>query len=158
MRQSCALSLGHDKFWWHVQDGKNHYYCPKSWSAPCKPKKDGGLCFKQFKDINIFLLTKLTWKVNIETKALWVKCLFGKYIKQNEFLNSPNIKGSWAWNEIKLGKKLIKQCFTWIVGFKLVIKALKSKWLSEAKEFISHLRLKLLVEDNLSMVDLMLPN
>ena len=72
---------------------KRHYYYPKSWKALCEPKRNGNLSFKLFENIYKSLLTKLTWKVNIEKDKLWVKCLSGKYVKQNDFLSALDVKG-----------------------------------------------------------------
>ena len=80
---------------------KRHFYYPKSKNVLCSPKKEGGLGFKKFEDINKSLLAKLAWKVSIEPKSLWVKCLLAKYLKQKDFLNAPNAKGSWVWGVFK---------------------------------------------------------
>ena len=66
--------------------------------------KKGKKTFKWFEYINKSLLAKFTWELSMKIEALWVKCLISKYVKKNDFLNAPNIKGRWACNVIQMGK------------------------------------------------------
>ena len=53
------------QFWWRVADDQIHYFCLKAWIDMCTSKVNGGLGFKLFKDLNLALLAKLTWKLEV---------------------------------------------------------------------------------------------
>jgi len=51
------------KFWWGVDQGKSHFLTLKSRESLCKPKRLGGLGFRNFSDMNKSLVAKLGWSI-----------------------------------------------------------------------------------------------
>ncbi|CAN1154439.1 Putative ribonuclease H protein At1g65750, partial [Linum perenne] len=63
-----------------------------------KPKKDGGLGFKNFRLFNLALLAKQGWRIINNPDHLWVRMLKGLYFKDTDFLNAKKGKrASWIW-------------------------------------------------------------
>lgn len=51
------------KLWCCSKSSGGSHLVLKSWDDICKPKKYGGLNFRQYKDLNLALLSKLVWKI-----------------------------------------------------------------------------------------------
>ncbi|KAF3438786.1 hypothetical protein FNV43_RR21551 [Rhamnella rubrinervis] len=47
------------RFWWEAKMKSRHYLALKAWKDVCKPKRNGGLGFRLFKEMNLALLAKL---------------------------------------------------------------------------------------------------
>lgn len=51
------------KFWWQLNPKSPRFFALKKWSELCKPKEAGGLRFRRFSDLNLALVSKLTWMI-----------------------------------------------------------------------------------------------
>lgn len=78
------------RFRWETSPNKGNFLALKAWDKICKPKREGGLGFQHFKDINSALLAKLAWKLEVRDKKLWTEVLSSKYLKENPSLNILN--------------------------------------------------------------------
>uniref|UniRef100_A0A803PIH2 DUF4283 domain-containing protein n=1 Tax=Cannabis sativa TaxID=3483 RepID=A0A803PIH2_CANSA len=67
------------RFWWVGNADKRHYCALKCWDKICQPKRCGGLGFRRLKDMNMALLSKLSWMVLQGQDKVWVKLLLDKY-------------------------------------------------------------------------------
>uniref|UniRef100_A0A803QG19 Reverse transcriptase domain-containing protein n=1 Tax=Cannabis sativa TaxID=3483 RepID=A0A803QG19_CANSA len=76
------------RFWWKGSAFQgNRYLALKSWADYCQPKRNGGLGFRRFKDMNVALLAKLAWQMlDGETSTRpWVQVLYAKYCSIQDF-------------------------------------------------------------------------
>lgn len=65
----------------------------KAWSDICQPKKEGGIGFCHFKDINVAFLSKLGWKIARENDSLWCRLLRAKYLMGRSFFEDGKARG-----------------------------------------------------------------
>lgn len=57
-------------FWWGHDPEKKRNLHLKSWTAICAPRARGGLGMRLMQDVNILLVSKLTWKVMVKEDNL----------------------------------------------------------------------------------------
>lgn len=69
------------KFWWESKPRALGFLALKSWDNLCKPKNLRGFSFRKFKDMNMALLAKLSWKLASREKAIWIDLFHAKYLK-----------------------------------------------------------------------------
>ncbi|CAN1306590.1 Putative ribonuclease H protein At1g65750 [Linum perenne] len=66
-----------------------------------KPKREGGLGFKNFRLFNLALLAKQGWRVLQNPDQLWARLLKGLYFKDSDFLKAVKGKNaSWIWSSL----------------------------------------------------------
>ncbi|KAM6580133.1 hypothetical protein CsatA_003907 [Cannabis sativa] len=76
------------RFWWKGNlQPEGRYHALKSWADCCQPKRNGGLGFRRFKDINMALLAKLSWFMLDagNSNRPWVQILNAKYCTVQDF-------------------------------------------------------------------------
>uniref|UniRef100_A0A803P4L2 Reverse transcriptase n=1 Tax=Cannabis sativa TaxID=3483 RepID=A0A803P4L2_CANSA len=76
------------RFWWKGStQHRERYHALRSWADCCQPKRNGGLGFRKFKDINMALLAKLAWYMleGENSRRPWVQLLNAKYCKVQDF-------------------------------------------------------------------------
>ncbi|XP_059294807.1 uncharacterized protein LOC132047845 [Lycium ferocissimum] len=73
-----------------------------SWERICYPKKQGGLNIKSSRDWNIASVGKLLWQLIMCKESLWVKWVYGIYMKDNINIweHKPPIDCSWYWKKL----------------------------------------------------------
>ncbi|XP_026419553.1 uncharacterized protein LOC113315494 [Papaver somniferum] len=96
------------KFFWVYNNnmGSNSI----AWVNIRKPKKVGGLAFRDLEKLNLALLTKITWRICIESSSLMSQVLGSKYFKGRELIHQ-NISAkncSYTWNGITKGLNIVK--------------------------------------------------
>lgn len=69
------------RFLWGVSEDRKRYLSLRAWDNNCVPKQVGGLGIRRAKDINVSYITKLGWKMCMETSWLWVKLVRLKYLR-----------------------------------------------------------------------------
>ncbi|XP_059650088.1 uncharacterized protein LOC132295831 [Cornus florida] len=77
-------------FWWSGEEKSNKIKWV-SWSNLCAPKFSGGLGFKNVEALNLAVLAKLAWRMEIGDDSLLVKSFKQKYLK-TVILLMPHIK------------------------------------------------------------------
>lgn len=64
------------------------------WKELCKPKEVGRLGFRRFSDINMALLSKLTWMIASDKDSLWIRCFKAKYLKGKSIFESKILEAT----------------------------------------------------------------
>ncbi|CAN1165788.1 Transposon TX1 uncharacterized 149 kDa protein [Linum perenne] len=83
-------------FWGGVIDRRTIYWTKAS--ILTKPKKEGGLGFRNFRMFNMALLAKQGWRLMTNPEQLWARLLKGLYYRDTDFLKAGKGKtGSWIW-------------------------------------------------------------
>lgn len=82
--------------------------CWTSWSKLSKPKKIGGLDFRDIQLFNKALLAKQSWRVLTKPDCLLSRVLRGKYCHKASFLTvKPTTSCSHGWRGILLGRDIL---------------------------------------------------
>jgi hypothetical protein len=76
-------------FWWGFPPSKTRNLTLKSWDSLCLPKASGGLGFRKMKEVNLALISKLSWKLHNKSDSMWVSQMRGKYLSSGSFLSPP---------------------------------------------------------------------
>lgn len=79
------------------------------WSNVTKKKEHGGIGIKRMHDMNLAFLAKLGWRLLNESSSLWVRVLWGKYMRNNFDIEhiSPKQNASNAWKGIVKAKDVL---------------------------------------------------
>ncbi|XP_057425932.1 uncharacterized mitochondrial protein AtMg00310-like [Lotus japonicus] len=104
------------RFWWKGQQ-KDRGIHWRSWSKLSKPKREGGMGFRNFIDQNTAHLGKQAWRILVNPTSLWATILKVIYFPNTEF--SKVVVGrnpSWAWRSIVEGKNFILHHSRWAIG------------------------------------------
>ena len=118
------------RFWWDsTQDKRKMSWI--SWKKMTKPKKLGGLGFKDIPTFNDALLAKLSWRIITKPSCLLARCLLGKHCKEEPFLSVQAAKSSsHGWKSVLIGRDLLVKHLGWIVGTGTNISVWNDPWLS----------------------------
>ncbi|XP_026435187.1 uncharacterized protein LOC113332901 [Papaver somniferum] len=83
-----------------------------------KPKRCGGLGFKDSKKYNLTMLTKLAWRMVTNPKEKWAQLLKALYFPNKDPLVDDISKSysSWVWKSIQHGLKIVRQYYIWEIG------------------------------------------
>lgn len=69
-----------------------------SWTKVCRPKDEGGLGIRTFREMNQALVAKLGCQLAVEEDRLRVKLIKSKYFPFTDFLHcNPTVSGTWLW-------------------------------------------------------------
>ncbi|XP_060960685.1 uncharacterized protein LOC133031245 [Cannabis sativa] len=79
--EKCLRNL-----WWGAFDNRKLVYTI-AWSSLCKSKFNGGLGFRQIKDINSAFVLKWGWKLINDSFSLWSATMKAKYLKGASFFD-----------------------------------------------------------------------
>ncbi|XP_059650378.1 uncharacterized mitochondrial protein AtMg00310-like [Cornus florida] len=83
------LTSTFSNFWWSGME-KSHKIKWISWDNLCKSKNSGGLDFKNIEVINLALLAKITWQMEVGDDSLLCRSFKQKYLKHCNFVEMPN--------------------------------------------------------------------
>ena len=79
-----------------------------------RPKREGGMGFRNFKDFNIALLAKQCWWLIHEPDSLWAQVLNESYFPNVSFLEAKKCgMAFWACASLLEGKDLILKIARW---------------------------------------------
>ena len=98
----------------------------------CKPKKEGGLGFKELAKFNDAMLAKQAWRLIHDKHSLFYREFKSKYFPNGTIFYAKQSSGSFAWKSILKSRKVISMGAKWRVGDGLSINVLKDKWLPGA--------------------------
>lgn len=103
-------------FWWGADNGrrKTHW---RAWECLTKPKRNGGLGFKDIRLFNQALLARQAWRLIEFPDSLCAKVLKAKYYPHGSLIDTtfgPN--ASPAWRGIEHGLDLLKKGIIWRIG------------------------------------------
>lgn len=118
------------RFWWDAEPGKRKISWV-AWDKMARPKRKGGLGFKDVTSFNDALLAKISWRILRNPTCLLARCLLGKYCKSEPFLSckAPST-ASHGWRSVLIGRDLLLKQLGWVVGTGESIDAWKDPWLS----------------------------
>ncbi|KAG8378978.1 hypothetical protein BUALT_Bualt07G0040600 [Buddleja alternifolia] len=101
-------------FWWGKDPSKKSLFL-KKWEDICLPKSEGGLGFRQMRDINRALIAKLGWNILNNDNKVWVDIFKAKYFRNQPLLEleSYPVGASWIFRDIFACKNLLLKglCF-----------------------------------------------
>ncbi|XP_074301479.1 uncharacterized protein LOC141632875 [Silene latifolia] len=96
------------QYLWYGKDPKEHPALV-SWEKICRPKKQGGLGFRDLHTWNIATIGMYVWWVQQKTDHLWVRWVHAVYIKSAQWMDyEPHSGASWAWRKICQVKNKLK--------------------------------------------------
>lgn len=96
-----------------------------------KPKKNGGLSFKDITAFNNALLAKLGWRILKNPTCLLARCLLRKYCHSEPFLTcKPSRTSSHGWKSVLIGRDLLVKQLGWVIGNGESVNVWSEPWLS----------------------------
>nr|XP_045084679.1 uncharacterized protein LOC123494096 [Aegilops tauschii subsp. strangulata] len=116
-------------FWWGEEDGhrKVHWM---SWDRMTKPKRDGGIGFRDMHLFNQALLAKQGWRLIQNPNSLCARVLKSKYYPNGNVLDTVYASDvSPVWRGIEFGLQLLKKGIIWRVGDGKSIQIQRDQWL-----------------------------
>ena len=129
------LGLCHDiesliRHFFGGQRGNNRKVNWIKWQELCKPKAQGGLCFKELLRFNDALLAKQTWRLLDEPDSLFYKVFKAKYFPNSSVMEAkiPS-SASYAWKSIIKGREVIRRGAIWRIGRGESIRVWGDNWL-----------------------------
>ena len=95
-----------------------------------KPKKEGGMGFRDIRCFNLVMLAKQGWRLLKEKDTLLYRCFKAKYFPRCNFLEAGDMNNnSYVWKSIIAAQPILKKGCCWRVGDGSGIRVLKDKWI-----------------------------
>ncbi|XP_015956845.1 uncharacterized protein LOC107481144 [Arachis duranensis] len=117
------------QFWWG-QKGSERRMAWISWDTMTRPRKEGGLGFKDLRIQNLALLGKQFWRLVTQPTSLLSKILRGKYFSNGNAITAEiGVLPSWGWRSILEGRKIVEKGLNWAVGTGENIRTFEDPWL-----------------------------
>nr|XP_025677974.1 uncharacterized protein LOC112777799 [Arachis hypogaea] len=108
-----------------------------SWDMMSRPKKEGGLGFKDLRAHNLALLGKQFWRVTINPNSLLSRMLKGKYFRYANTLSADKgSQPSWGWQSLLEGRKVVEKGISWSIGLGSNVRIWTDPWLPPPYPFI----------------------
>jgi hypothetical protein len=97
------------RYWWSNMDKENKIHWV-SWENMMKPKKDGGLGFRDLYSFNLAMLARQAWRILKNPTSLCAQVLAAKYFSNQLLLNAEVKNGiSYCWRSILKGIQVLKK-------------------------------------------------
>ena len=140
------------KFWWR-QRGERRKIHWQNWETLCKPKKEGGLGFKELVKFNDAMLAKQVWRLIHDKNSLFYRVFKLKYFPNGNIFDAKQSSGSFVWKSILRARKVISMGAKWRIEDGLSISVFSDNWIPGAlgRRVISS---ALAVDANMKVVDL----
>lgn len=144
-------------FWWNSSEDKGKIYW-LSWDKLCIPKRLGGMGFKDIGIFNQALLAKQAWRILQDKSSLFGRFFKSRYFPTGDFLTDKlGSRPSYAWRSILYGRDLLLKGLRHMVGNGSSIFVWTTPWLADGDRMRLPLMKNSLVDLNLRVSDLMLP-
>ena len=139
------------KFWWR-QRGERRKIHWQNWETLCKPKKEGGLGFKELVKFNDAMLAKQVWRLIHDKSSLFYRVFKLKYFPNGNIFYAKQSSGSFVWKSILRVRKVISMGAKWRIEDGLSISVFSDNWIPGAlgRRVISS---ALAVDANMKVVD-----
>ncbi|XP_048591502.1 uncharacterized protein LOC125576153 [Brassica napus] len=145
-------------FWWQASEDKSKIHW-LSWDKLCISKEMGGMGFKDIELFNQALLAKQAWRILTNQDSLLTRFLQSRYFSNGSFLSATlGSRPSYAWRSILHGRELLEKGLRNSVGNGLSISVWSTPWLIDGERLRIPLMKNILVDLNLKVSDLMIPN
>nr|XP_023882199.1 uncharacterized protein LOC111994541 [Quercus suber] len=117
------------RFWWG-QIGNERKIHWKSWDVLTKPKKEGGMGFRDLRNFNLAMLAKQGWRLMQDEDSLVYGCFKAKYFPRGCFLEASDVpNSSFVWKSLLAAQPLLKKGSCWRVGNGNSIRIMQDKWI-----------------------------
>ena len=117
------------EFWWGQEDG-HHKVHWMAWDKLTKPKRGGGIGFRDMHLFNQALLARQGWRLLQKPDSLCAKVLKSKYYPNGELLDTVFASdASQSWRGIEFGLELLKKGLIWRVGNGKSIQIQRDQWI-----------------------------
>lgn len=125
-----AMSSIMADFWWrNKKESKEIHW--KVWQHMCKPKKEGGLGFKDIESFNTALLGKQLWRMITHPNSLLGRVYKARYFSKSDLLDAKlRSRSSFAWKSIHSAQQLIKAGTRRVVGNGEEVRVWQDQWIS----------------------------
>lgn len=89
----------------------------QSWDSLSKPKKEGGMGFRDIRCFNLAMLAKQGWMLLKKKDTLFYRCFKAKYFLRCNFLEAGDVpNSSYVWKSIITPQPILKKGSYWRVG------------------------------------------
>lgn len=117
------------RWWWSQQDKQNKMHW-LSWDKLTRPKKEGGLGFRDLHLFNMAMLARQGWRILNNPDSLCAQILKAKYFPNTTIMECVERDGiSYSWRSILRGVDLLKKGLIWRVGNGESINIWSDSWL-----------------------------
>jgi hypothetical protein len=118
------------RYWWSNQDKDNKIHWI-SWEKMIKPKREGGLGFRDIHYFNLAMLAKQGWRLIHNQNSLCAQVLKAKYFPDGDILKvTPSNNMSYTWRSILKGVEVLKEGIVWRIGDGSRVDIWRHPWLS----------------------------
>jgi hypothetical protein len=125
--QICTIIC---RFWWaeHDKENKMHWL---SWELLTKPKREGGLGFRDLYGFNLAMLARQGWRMLTNPNSLCARVLKARYYPSTSILEAKATVGiSYSWRSILKGVNLMKEGLVWRIGDGPNVRIWEDQWLN----------------------------
>ena len=125
------------RFWWTPKNQEGNFLAWRSWDKFCFPKKQGGLGFRKFKEVNNALLAKQAWMIASKIDSLCMSILRAKYkISKNWLYADSSKRASPIWKAIEQAKNVVVKGACYIIEDGTTINVWQDPWVPWIQGFI----------------------
>ena len=116
------------KFWWGQREDRRKVHW-NNWDTLCRPKKEGGMGFKDLCKFNDVMLAKQVWRLVHDKDSLFYKVFKSKYFPNSTIFEAKSTNGSYVWKGILKARKVITLGAKWHVGDGRCIRIYGDNWI-----------------------------
>lgn len=129
-----SLESAITKFWW--SGGGKRKAAWTSWSDLCKPKKCGGLSFRDLRSFNLALLAKQSWRLLQFPDSLMSKVFKAKYFPHSKYLEATlGSRPSATWRGILKARTFFAKGIRMRIGNGQATRIWGSDWIPDDGNF-----------------------